>query len=40
MRASSIHWRMSVGTECKVDVEAIIDEVSDPETELEEKVDA
>jgi len=40
VRASSIHCRMSVGTEGDVDVEAIIDEGWDPEIELEEEVDA
>jgi len=40
VRASSIHWRMSVGTEGKVDVEAIIGEESEAEIELEEEVDA
>ena len=40
LRASSIHCRMSVGTEGDVDVEAIVDEGRDPEIELEEEVDA
>ena len=40
MRASSIHWKMPVGTEGEVDAEAIINEESEPEIELEKKVDA
>jgi len=37
--ASSINWKMSVGIEGKVDVEAVIGEESETEIELEEEID-
>jgi len=39
VRASSIYWRMSVDTEGEVGSDAIIEEESEPEIELEEEVD-